>query len=93
MKYFIFGPVVKFERSLIKERQLEGIAIAKKNGVYEGRKAIHSHDERDKIVMEYNQTDMFGPKPKKIEICKKYKISRKTLYRYENELREKMQSI
>ncbi len=34
----VMGAFAQFERELIKERQLEGIAIAKKAGVYKGRK-------------------------------------------------------
>ena len=34
----VMGAVAEFERSLLKERQREGIAIAKKAGVYKGRK-------------------------------------------------------
>ena len=33
----VMGAFAEFERSLIKERQLEGIAIAKKEGKYKGR--------------------------------------------------------
>lgn len=33
----MLGAVAQFERAMIKERQKEGIAIAKKNGVYKGR--------------------------------------------------------
>ena len=35
----IMGAVAQFERSLILERQREGIAVAKAQGVYKGRKA------------------------------------------------------
>jgi len=35
----ILGVVAEMERNLIRERQTEGIAIAKANGVYKGRKA------------------------------------------------------
>jgi DNA invertase Pin-like site-specific DNA recombinase len=35
----MLGAVAEFERSLIRERQLEGIAIAKKAGVYKGPRA------------------------------------------------------
>ena len=35
----ILGAVAEFERSMIKERQREGIAKAKAKGVYKGRKA------------------------------------------------------
>lgn len=34
----MMGAVAQFERALIRERQAEGIAIAKKNKVYKGRK-------------------------------------------------------
>lgn len=34
----VMGAFAEFERSLLKERQREGIAIAKKAGVYRGRK-------------------------------------------------------
>ena len=34
----MLGAVAEFERSLIRERQREGIAIAKSKGVYKGRK-------------------------------------------------------
>ena len=34
----MMGAFAEFERSLIKERQMEGIAIAKTKGVYKGRK-------------------------------------------------------
>ena len=34
----VMGAFAEFERALIKERQREGIALAKKRGVYKGRK-------------------------------------------------------
>ena len=36
--YGILAAVAEFERSLIRERQREGIAVAKAKGVYRGRK-------------------------------------------------------
>ncbi|UQN42522.1 recombinase family protein [Agarivorans sp. B2Z047] len=40
----MLGAIYQFERSLILERQREGIAIAKKRGVYNGRKrSIDTH--------------------------------------------------
>ena len=36
----IFGAVAELEREYILQRQKEGIAIAKANGVYKGRKPI-----------------------------------------------------
>ena len=55
----------QFERSIIRERQAEGIAIAKEKGVYEGRKAIHSSEQREQIVLEANQGTLFDPRPKR----------------------------
>ncbi|MNV71925.1 Transposon Tn3 resolvase [compost metagenome] len=36
----VMGAFAEFERSLIKERQREGIELAKKRGAYRGRKKI-----------------------------------------------------
>ena len=36
----VFGAVAELEREYILQRQREGIAIAKQNGVYKGRKPI-----------------------------------------------------
>lgn len=41
----IFGAVAELERESIRQRQAEGIAIAKENGVYKGRKPIEVDDE------------------------------------------------
>jgi DNA invertase Pin-like site-specific DNA recombinase len=40
----ILGAVAEFERSMIKQRQMEGIAKAKVAGVYKGRKATIDKD-------------------------------------------------
>lgn len=41
----MLGAVAEFERQILKERQREGIAIAKQKGVYKGRKASLSEDQ------------------------------------------------
>ncbi len=41
----IFGALAEFEREVIKERQREGIEIAKQQGKYAGRKPV-SYDEK-----------------------------------------------
>ena len=48
----LLGSVYEFERSMLLERQKEGIELAKKNGVYKGRPASVS---RDAIIAELNQ--------------------------------------
>ena len=40
----VFGAVAELEREYILQRQREGIAIAKENGVYKGRKPIDNPD-------------------------------------------------
>lgn len=41
----LLGAVSQFERELIKERQREGIAVAKRNGVDKGRKRCLSQEQ------------------------------------------------
>jgi len=40
----------EFERSLIRERQREGIALAKKKGVYRGRKPALSIEQAEMLI-------------------------------------------
>lgn len=72
----VMGAFAEFERSLIKERQMEGIALAKKKGVYKGRKAVLSKEQIEKIKIRINNGD------KKSHIARDFKISRETLYQY-----------
>lgn len=41
----VMGAFAEFERSIIRERQAEGIAKAKERGVYQGRKPTYSQDQ------------------------------------------------
>lgn len=41
----VMGAFAEFERALIRERQLEGIALAKRQGKYRGRKKALSPDK------------------------------------------------
>ena len=45
----LLGGIAQFEREIMLERQREGIAKAKKDGKYKGRKPI-SKDVRDKVI-------------------------------------------
>lgn len=47
----VFGAVAELEREYLLQRQAEGIAIAKSNGKYKGRKKI----ENDKFEKVYNE--------------------------------------
>lgn len=70
------GSFAEFERALLKERQKEGIALAKKRGAYRGRKKTLSEDKIDEIKIRIESGD------KKTEIAKDMGISRETLYQY-----------
>lgn len=67
----ILGAVAEFERSLIRERQAEGIARAKARGVYKGSK---KKADRTKVI------NMVNAGIPKAQIAKKLGIGRTTIY-------------
>ena len=72
----VMGAVAEFERSILRERQAEGIRIAKVKGVYKGRKASLTIDQAEEV----RQKVAAGiPKAK---VAREYKCSRETLYKY-----------
>ena len=73
----LLGAVAEFERSLIRERQREGIAIAKTKGIYKGRKQALSEERVEALKVEVKEA-----KKSKTELAKEYGISRETLYQY-----------
>jgi DNA invertase Pin-like site-specific DNA recombinase len=72
----VMGAFAEFERSLIKERQREGIALAKKSGLYKGRKPSLDAER----VAELRQRVVAGEK--KAVLAREFCISRETLYQY-----------
>jgi DNA invertase Pin-like site-specific DNA recombinase len=72
----VMGAFAEFERSLILERQREGIAIAKSAGRYRGRKPMLT-DER---AVELRRRVAVGEP--KASLAREFKISRETLYQY-----------
>lgn len=69
----ILGVVAEMERNLIKERQFEGIAIAKASGVYKGRKKNTTESNLDflkkpkvKKAIEYLNNGMKGVEVQKL---------------------------
>lgn len=71
----IMGAVAEFERSLIRERQKEGIRLAVKRGAYKGRMPVDI-----KIIAEAKE--LIDQGVSKTIACKKVNISRTTLYKY-----------
>lgn len=74
----MLGAVAEFERSLIKERQREGIAVAKEKGVYKGRKPKMTPEQ----VATLRAQDTERGSKNRTGLAKEYGISRETLYKY-----------
>lgn len=72
----VMGAFAEFERSLIKERQREGIAIAKKRGVYKGRKQSLTNEQ---ILQLQKRVEA---RENKASLAREFGISRQTLYEY-----------
>tara|TARA_Y100001968_G_C19308330_1_gene692788 strand:- start:576 stop:1136 length:561 start_codon:yes stop_codon:yes gene_type:complete len=72
----VMGAFAEFERALIKERQMEGIALAKQRGAYKGRKAVLNTTQIENLKQRVAQGD------KKSHIARDLGISRETLYQY-----------
>jgi DNA invertase Pin-like site-specific DNA recombinase len=70
----LLGAVAEFERSMIRERQREGIAIAKKAGVYKGRKPSLTDEQVQEIRTRANAGEQ------KSRLALEYGVSRQTLY-------------
>jgi DNA invertase Pin-like site-specific DNA recombinase len=70
----LLGAVAEFERSMIRERQREGIELAKKAGVYKGRKPSLTPVQ----VAEIRKRVRAGET--KTRLAAEYRVSRQTLY-------------
>jgi DNA invertase Pin-like site-specific DNA recombinase len=72
----VMGAVAEFERALSKERQREGIAIAKKAGVYKGRKPSLTPEKATELRARVAAGE------KRARLAREFGISRETLYQY-----------
>jgi DNA invertase Pin-like site-specific DNA recombinase len=72
----VMGAFAEFERSLLKERQREGIELAKKAGVYKGRKRALTPERVTEL------RDRIKAGEKKAAVARDFGISRETLYTY-----------
>lgn len=71
----IFGAVAELEREYILQRQKEGIAIAKANGIYKGRPSV-PHPDFDRVVTLWQTGEITA-----VEAARRLKISPSTFYR------------
>ena len=74
----IFAAVAELEREYILQRQKEGIAIAKKQGKYAGRKPIQTPNF-DRVIAQWRRGEITA-----VEAMKTLKISKTTFYRRVN---------
>ncbi len=72
----MLGAVAEFERSLIRERQREGIAIAKQRGVYKGRKPSLTPERIAELRLRVSTAGT-----NKSHVAREFGISRGTLYK------------
>lgn len=72
----MMGAFAEFERSLIKERQREGIELARKRGVYRGRKKALSPEKAAEMLARVVAGEQ------KAKVARDFSISRETLYQY-----------
>ena len=72
----LLGAVAEFERSIIRERQAEGIAKAKARGVYKGRAKVLNEEQ---VVQAREWVSEGVPKA---EVARRFGIGRTTLYKY-----------
>ncbi len=72
----VMGAFAEFERALIRERQREGIALAKQRGAYRGRKTALS------VVQRAELRRRVAAGEKKAQVAREFGISRETLYQY-----------
>ena len=72
----VMGAFAEFEHALIKERQREGIELAKKRGVYRGRRKSLSDENAALLRQRVANGEI------KSHLAKEFGISRETLYQY-----------
>ena len=72
----VMGAFAEFERALIRERQREGISLAKQRGVYRGRKKALSDSRIEELRLRVEAREP------KAALAREFGISRATLYEY-----------
>lgn len=72
----LLGAVAEFERSLIRERQREGIALAKALGKYRGGQPKLTDEQAAEVVRRHAGGEGVAP------LAREFGVSRQTVYRY-----------
>lgn len=74
----IMGAVAEFERSMIRERQREGIALAKARGVYTGRRPALSDGQVVEVVRRMGEGESAA------DLAREFGVARQTIYNARN---------
>jgi DNA invertase Pin-like site-specific DNA recombinase len=72
----VMGAFAQFERDLMRERQREGIAIAKRRGAYKGRRPALNLEQIAEVRTRANAGES------KSELAREYGITRMSVHRY-----------
>ena len=72
----VMGAFAEFERALIRERQREGIALARRRGAYKGRRRSLPPER----ILELRRRAAAGEA--KTALAREFGVSRETLYQY-----------
>lgn len=78
--FTFIAAIAEFERSNLKERQREGIAIAKQKGKYKGRKCIARPANWDEVFKLWKNRDITAAKAMQLT-----NLKRNTFYNFVNE--------
>lgn len=79
----MLGAIYEFERANLLERQKDGIAVAKKEGKYKGRKKIKKPDNWHKVYSDWSCRKITAKKA-----CELLKLKTNTFYNFVKEERE-----
>lgn len=86
--FSIFGAIAEFERQLIRERTLAGLASARARGKKGGRQIIHT----DKKILAVEQMIAANSEDSIVDICESVGISPATYYRRSQSIKYKCTS-
>ena len=78
----VMGAFAEFEHTLLRERQREGIVLARQRGVYQGRRKALSADQITEIHNRISAGEA------KTQVAREFGICRDTLYQYLQEERK-----
>ena len=79
----VIGAISEFERANLLERQREGIAIAKRNGAYKGRKKVRRPLNWCEVYYKWKSREISGA-----DAMKLLNLKRNTFYKFVNQEKE-----